>query len=319
MAPGMRGKAKDVQRAAAASLFRQATGTGVGRRTAAGAIKHVFTALPAAPAPVQPVLVIGCHRSGTTLLHDALACSSELASLGDEGPVLWEAFHDPSQHGWGSNALGRGDVTENERKWIYRVVQTVGGGLRFLEKTPTNSLRVPYLDELFPDAMFVFLRRRAADNVNALIEGWRARPRFVTYRLPEPLEGLGDRSGHEWSFALVPGWRELRRAPLEEVCARQYVECNEAVIRARAELDPARTIDVAYEDLVERPSEEIARVFGELGLVFTEEAASFAASIPSTPINALTPPKREKWREQNPAEIRRILPLVVGTERRLGY
>lgn len=315
----MGARAGQLRRAAAASLFRRATGTGVVRRTAAGGIKHILTTMPAVPAPIKPVLVVGCHRSGTTLLHDALAHSPELASLGDEAPVLWEAFHHPSRHGWSSNALGAENVTESERKWIYRVIQAVGGELRFLEKTPSNCLRVPYLNELFPDATFVFLRRRAADNVNALMEGWRARPRFVTYRVPERLEGLGDRSGHEWSFALIPGWRELRHAPLEEICARQYVACNEAILCGRAELGPGRSIDVAYENLVERPSEEIGRIFAELGLRFTDEAARFAAFVPGTPVNALTPPTREKWREQNPAEIRRILPLVAATERRLGY
>ncbi|MGH3114526.1 MAG: sulfotransferase family protein, partial [Gaiellaceae bacterium] len=280
---------------------------------------HAFTALPAAPAPVRPLLVIGCHRSGTTLLHDALACSPELASLGDEAPVLWEAFHHPSRHDWSSNALGAEDVSENERRWVYRVIQSVAGGLRFLEKTPSNCLRIPYLNELFPDATFVFLRRRAADNVNALMEGWRARPRFVTYRLPEPLEGLGERSGREWSFILVPGWRELRNARLEEICARQYVACNEAILRARTALDPTRAINVAYEDLVARPLHELRRIFAEVDLRFTDEVATFAASVSGTPVNALTPPKPDKWREQNPDEIRRILPLVADTERRLGY
>jgi hypothetical protein len=192
-------------------------------------------------------------------------------------------------------------------------------GRRFLEKTPRNCLRVPYLKELFPDATFIFLRRRAADTVNSLIEGWRARPRFVAYRLPEPLEGLGELSGHDWSFPLIPGWRELRRAPIEEICARQFIECNEAMVRGRAELDAERIIDVAYEDLVASPSEEIRRIYGELGLAFNAEAAAFAASLPHTPVASVTPPRREKWRDENPEEIRRILPLVAATERRLGY
>jgi hypothetical protein len=91
------------------------------------------------------------------------------------------------------------------------------------------------------------------------------------------------------------------------------------MIRARAELDAERTIDVAYEDLVARPSEEISRIFGELGLAYTAEAAAFAASVPGTPIASVTPPRREKWRDENPDEIQRILPLVAATERRLGY
>lgn len=91
------------------------------------------------------------------------------------------------------------------------------------------------------------------------------------------------------------------------------------MIRARGRLEPTRVIDITYEDLVARPSEEIRRVYRELGLSFSAEAAAFAESLPWTPINAVTVPKAEKWRGQNPGEILRILPLVSATERRLGY
>jgi hypothetical protein len=70
-------------------------------------------------------------------------------------------------------------------------------GRRFVDKTPENCLRIPYPLELFPDASFVFLRRRPADNVSSLMAGWRARPRFPTYRLPERLEGLGPLNGNQ--------------------------------------------------------------------------------------------------------------------------
>jgi hypothetical protein len=302
-----------------ASLFRRVADSAALRRAVGSVIRPLVAVTPSAKAPPPPVLVIGCPRAGTTLLYQALAFSPELASVRLEGHVLWEAFNHPSRHGWSSNALGAEDITETERKYVYRVLRVLGGRRRFLDKTPKNCLRIAYLNTLFPDATFVFLRRRAADNVNSLMQGWRARPRFLSYRLPQPLEGLGELNGFDWSFVLVPGWRELTHAPLEEVCARQYVECNEAIVRARGDLDPARTIDVAYEDLVARPSDEIGRVYAELGFPFTDEAAGFAAALPHTPINALTPPRPEKWRDENPAEVGRILPLVAETERRLGY
>jgi hypothetical protein len=289
------------------------------RRAVRGVIQPAVAAMPAAKPPPPPVLVIGCPRSGTSILHQALGLSPELASIHLEGHVIWEAFNHPSRHGWISNALAAEDVTDTERKYVYWIMRVLAGRRRFLDKTPKNCLRFPYLNALFPEAAFVFLRRRAADNVNSLMQGWRARPRYVSYELPEALEGLGDLSGHTWSFVLIAGWRELRHAPLEEVCARQYVECNEALLRARGELDPLRVVDVAYEDLVARPSEEVERVYGKLGLRFTDEAAAFATGLRHTPINALTPPRPGKWRGENPDEIRRILHLVRETERRLGY
>jgi hypothetical protein len=276
--------------------------------------------LPAFAAPKRPILLVGCPRSGTSILLRALVRSSELRSIQSEGHILWDAYHHPRDRGWDSDALGREDVLAREREYIYCAIRLFVRGRRFVDKTPENCLRLSYLDALFPDATFVFLRRRAADNVNSLIEGWRARPRFVTYRLPRPLEGLGPLSGDLWSFVLIPGWRELRSAPLEEICARQYVVCNEAALAARERLAPDRWFELAYEDLAASPIEELRGLYERLGLEFTSGAERFAAELPRRPgPTALTPPKQEKWREQNPAEVERILPTVAPVERRLGY
>src|SRR3970282_278928 len=136
-------------------------------------------------------------------------------------------------------------------------------------------------------------------NVNSWIEAWRARPRFVKYRLPEPLTRLGPLSGNLWSFVLVPGWRELRGALLEEICARQYVACNEAVLEARRAVAPSRWVDVTYEDLVRAPVEETGRIYECLGLDFTDEARHFAADLRGNLARTtLTEPEPDKWRAQ---------------------
>jgi hypothetical protein len=237
-----------------------------------------------------------------------------------EGHILWDEFHHPRDRGWDSDALRAEDVTEREREYVYCAVKLFVRRRRFLDKTPESCLRVPYLDALFPDATFVFLRRRAATTVNSLVEAWKARPRFVKYRLPETLTGLGPLSGNQWSFVLVPGWRELRDASLEEICARQYVACNDAVLRARDGIDEARWLDVAYEDLVRAPGEELRSLFEKLDLRFTGKAEAYAAGLAGNlSRTALSAPREEKWREQNADAVARVLPLVAETERRLGY
>jgi LPS sulfotransferase NodH len=270
--------------------------------------------------PKRPVLVIGCPRSGTTLLLQALLASGELRSIHGEGHILWDEFHHPRDRGWDSDALTAADVSSRERAYVYRAIRMFARGGRFVDKTPESCLRVPYLDALFPDATFVFLRRRAADNVSSLIEGWRARPRFVKYRLPEPLAGLGALSGDEWSFTLVPGWRALVDSPLETICARQYVASNEAVLEARVHTDEARWVDVTYEELVGNPVAELARVYQAVGLDLTARAARYAADLAeNVSATSLSRPRPDKWREHHAEEIERILPLVAATERRLGY
>jgi hypothetical protein len=251
------------------------------------------------------------------VLLQALLRSPELRSIQAEGHILWDPFHPKPRD---ADALGAGDVTERERAYVHRAIRLFVRDRRLVDKTPENCLRIPYLDALFPDATFVFLRRRAADNVNSLIEGWRARPRFVTHRLPVPLEALGLPDSHLWSFVLFPGWEGVVSAPLEEICARQYVACNEAVLAARERMDEARWLELAYEELVASPEAELRRLFEYLGLVFTPEAAAFAETLDRrVSATALTPPRAEKWREQNAEAVARILPLVAETERRLGY
>jgi hypothetical protein len=290
------------------------------RRSVPRVARPLSRVLPAVDAPSRPILVLGCPRSGTSLLLQSLLRSPEVRSVQSEGHILWDEFHHPRDAGWDSDALGAEDVTEREREYVYRAIRLFVRKRRFVDKTPENCLRVSYLTALFPDATFVFLRRRAADNVSSLVEAWKARPRFVKYRLPEPLAGLGELSGDRWSFVLVPEWRKLRNAPLEEICARQYIACNDAVLAARGNLDPSRWIDVRYEDLIRAPGAELRSLYASLGLRFTDEVERFAAGLEDDHAQTtLTAPSPDKWREQNPDAIARILPLVAETERRLGY
>lgn len=300
-------------------LWRLRRAVFLARRSPPRLARPASRVLRAAP-PERPILLIGCPRSGTTVLRTALLASGQARSVQAEGHILWNEFHPPRRRVATSDALAAEDVTDRERRFVHLAVRAHTRGRRFLDKTPENCLRIPYLDALLPGAQFVFLHRRAADNVSSLIEGWRARPRFVTHTLPEPLTGIAPLDGERWSFALIPGWRQLRDAPLEEICARQYVACNEAALDALAALPAERWTQVAYEALVRDPEAELARLHGFLGLDFDDAARAAARTLTASPApTALTPPRPDKWREQNPEAVERVLPLVAETERRLGY
>jgi hypothetical protein len=289
-------------------------------RRSAPRVTRPLSTFVAVGSPERPIFLIGCPRSGTSALLQAFLRSPELATVQLEGHILWDEFHPKKRRVQDSDALRAEDVSERERKYVNLAVRLFAHGRRFVDKTPENTLRIPYLHELFPGATFVFLRRRAADNVNSLIEGWRARPRFVTHRLPMPLEGIAPLDGRLWSFALIPGWRSLKQAPLEEICAQQYVVCNESVLETQAAMDSARWRDLEYEDFVASPVDELRRLFESLDVRWSEKVEQYARELDKRPsATAVTPPRPDKWREQNPDAIERILPLVGETERRLGY
>jgi len=289
------------------------------RRSAPRLARPASLVIRARP-PRRPIFLIGCPRSGTTALRAALVAGGEVASVQTEGHILWNEFHPPRRRSSTSDALGAQDVTERERRFVHLAVRAFVHGRRFLDKTPENCLRVAYLDALFDEAHFVFLHRRGADNINSLIEGWRARPRFVTHRLRDPLTGIAPLDGRRWSFVLIPGWRELRNAPLEVICARQYAVCNLAVLAARERIAPDRWSEVSYERLVEDPTGQLQRLHEELGLRFDDAARAAAARLTATPApTSLTPPRAGKWRTENRETVERVLPLVADVERRLRH
>jgi len=57
-----------------------------------------------------------------------------------------------------------------------------------------------------------------------------------------------------------------------------------------------------------------------LDVPFDRSVEEYAQALLSSPsFTTLTPPRADKWRELNRAEIERVLPLVAPVERRLGY
>ena len=189
--------------------------------------------------------------------------------------------------------------------------------IRLLEKTPENCLRLPFLLALFPDACVIYLTRDGRSNINSLIEGWKQPHLFPGYQVPEPLRIPGyDRD--RWAFALIAGWRDLVSNPLEEICAWQWVRCNEAVLAHRHQAQ-ARVpyLTIRYEDLISDPSLVLSRVAAFLEIDFEKNLGHFARHLPQ--INVVSTPDREKWRRENPKAVQRILPLIEPMMHTLGY
>lgn len=261
----------------------------------------------------RPVFVIGAPRSGTSLLYAILRSHPDLAHWPGEAHEVWEADYHPALRNWESNALDAADVTDENATFIRKQFFLVTGRKRRLvDKTPRNALRIAFINELFPDARFVYLKRDGRDNVNSLINAWKT-PRYRTYRLDHQIPGVDP---HWWKFVLYPGWRDDRRGPLEVVCAHQWIACNAAALRA----GPAdRWSEVRYEDLVSDPVRETNRLLDELELRRDERVDAAARRLGANPINVVTAPERGKWKRENPNEIEAIAEMIGPVMKEMGY
>jgi hypothetical protein len=301
------------------------------------------------------VILLGAPRSGTTVLFEALGRSSHLWSLAKESHEVLEGPFHPAKRGWTGNQLDADDLDDETAAALreefhrkthpgqlrrYREARRRGdtgawerlhynigrfsvlkrrraGEVTVLEKTPKNCLRLPFLDRLMPDARYVHLQRDGRATVSSLMDGWRKPEMYETYAVPERLRIPGY-DGTKWCFILPPEWRDLLDKPLEEVCARQWVACVNALEQhlpgPRGE---GRVHDVKYEDLVEDPQAAIRGILEFLGLPW--EDALLPESGQLDVVNAVTPPEPDKWRRRNGEAVDRILPIIAEAQGRLGY
>ena len=305
------------------SLIRDPLGSKVGfvrrevrQRTLMAAGRTITAIAGSDQSPERPVFVLGCPRSGTTLLFELLRHHEALRSLAEEGHVLWNAYQHPRFKGWSSDRATASDIHPGEQRYIYSAIRRIAGAHRFLDKTPKNVLRIPYLASLFPNGVFVLLHRDGRWTVSSLIEGWTAR-RGLSYRLPDPLD-LAEYHGRFWSYVLPPGWRGWRSSSIAEVAAVQYVQSNEVAVADIQYLSSDSVIQIAYEALIARPEYESRQLLDRLELPQSEAVLSFAANLGARLAGSISPPRPEKWRDRID-QIDRVRPLLAPTMARLGY
>jgi len=276
------------------------------------------------PAVPDPVFVVGCSRSGTTVTYETLAAAPEFLSFGWEIPQFWNGLHGPLTNGWHSEAAGAEHAKPAHRDAALRYFyQRLGAGW-VLDKTCINVMRVPYLYALFPQAKFVFIQRDGRDNISSMMDGWRMGRTDGRFELtqffgpfPEPV-AINGGEFKEWSFFLAPGWQQYSRASLEEVCAFQWISANRMALDARWAIPEAQWIHLRYEDIFERPVEMFRDTFDRLGVPFTPELQARCTNLQPTSV-VKGRPKRQKWKDGNPEAILRVLPRITPMMLELGY
>jgi hypothetical protein len=269
-----------------------------------------------APPPHRPIFILGCPRSGTTILFRLLQRHDSLRTPHGEGHILWNKYQHPRLRGWTSDRLTEQDIQPQEPEFLYTAIHRIAGEERFLDKTPRNCLRVPYLSRVFPDATFVLLKRNGPATVSSLIEGWTVR-HGVSYRLPVELN-LDEYRGNLWCYMLPPQWRDLTQTSIREIAANQYVSSYEIALDDLASSPAGNVISISYEELVARPVEAISSLLASLELPASAEVTSMAKHLSSHRVQSNSPPRSDKWRERID-DIRQVMPLIGPTMERLGY
>ncbi|MDP2253863.1 MAG: sulfotransferase, partial [Thiobacillus sp.] len=213
-----------------------------------------------------------------------------------------------------------GDASPADRDTVSRYFYSWTGQHRWVDKNNQNGLCVPYLRALFPDAVFVFIKRSPGDNLNSLIEGWRKPDEFATWSNDLPATvAVENGTLTQWCFFLADGWREYVNAPAEDVAAFQYAAINQAILDARASVPAGQWVDVFYEDFLRDPVTTFRQVFEGCGLAFDARLQAHCADVLDIPYNAFSEIRLDKWKDgRNREKIERVLPQVADVAARMG-
>lgn len=120
----------------------------------------------------RPIIILGAARSGTTLLAEHLLGEHPEVVYWGEPSFVWR-YKNASQQ---TDVLSADEATPEIKSYIRTQFENrlrEGDGSRFMEKTPANCLRMPFVLEVLPDARVVHLIRDGRDVALSASREWQ--------------------------------------------------------------------------------------------------------------------------------------------------
>lgn len=262
-----------------------------------------------------PVFVIGCYRSGTTLLrylldaHDHLTCPPESKFIGAldsflQYPQVREAF--------GYLGFSEQDVCARLGAFAGNLFSDYAarqGKRRWVDKTPNYYRCIPLIDRMFGGkVLYIVIVRHPLDCISSLRKWFHA-----------------DRQNTEDDPVVVEAFRTCgsSRAAWGKFWRSVY-----ETIETSARQNPHRFHLLRYEDLVTNPNETFARALNFIGEPFSEVVIQRAFEVEhqrgfqdshirrtrSVHSNSV-----DRWKEWPPWEIQTTWKAVEPVAKKYGY
>lgn len=245
----------------------------------------------------RPVIVLGAPRAGTSVLGRLLEAHPKLVHV-KEPRLVWRYGNDGLSDLLPPEAA-RPEVVAYIRKYFEGLLGDTPGA-RIIEKTPSNSLRVPFIEKVFPNAQYVHVMRDGYEAALSIHWHWHnltvgvgqgrrgSQKSILRQRLEEAHPSQLPHYLGEFFMRLLPNGKGkprtlwgprlpgLRRMTNEmdlfEVAAWQWRMCVERACMDGRPLGPERYLEFYLDDLNE---DRLESIFEFLDLDYAPEARAF--------------------------------------------
>lgn len=235
----------------------------------------------------RPVFLVGCGRSGTTILGQTLGHHPSVTYL-EEPRDIWEQAY-PETDIWSAEATTRNgrlfldgnDCTETKNEQLRllfadEVART--GRPRLLEKLPENCFRMGLIKRIYPDALFLHIVRDGIDVADSIARACRdskaAGPDWPDWY------GVND---YKWDQLVAYAQRFTLSRGLPVLCASDFdrglLEWRLSISAAKgffATLPESDYLEVRYERLVRDAVAVLRDIEVFLGVAPSEQIRAFA-------------------------------------------
>lgn len=231
----------------------------------------------------KPVVLLGVPRSGTTLLGKIISQQNEV-SYWVEPKYIWK-YPKPNLN---EDIISINEIKESHIKYINKRFSNYSRAKKkkiFLEKTPSNCLRIPMVRKTLPNSKVIVLVRRSPDVIISLINKWSSNYdnsallrrfnineypliqlpvyiiAFIKILLRKYVYQFGS-IDQPWGPMTAELLDKVGKVPIEEVCAQQYILCMLGILDNLKDTD----LLVDYKRLIISPESELKRVAVHIGL-----------------------------------------------------
>jgi len=298
---------------------------------------------------LRNAFIVGSPRSGTTLLGDILDLHPQIGRWYEPYFVLDRYFRNSP-----NDCRTASDVTDEIKRYIvsaFDYYRRKRGCDICVDKSPRNSLKIPFLREIFPDARFIHLLRDGRDTTLSINREWQKREEILRSRkhvlqamrtiknflVRQPLlvhkvaalhfevESFSSTfRGHSllhrlrWNGRIgwgprFAGWQAIiDQVSTLEFNALQWVKCVEAVLAESQHIEKDQFLEIRYEDFLQQPREMLESVLDFLKVPFPEDFMSRLPTLKRTNYG--------KWKQDfSDEEKSRIGPILNPLLVQLGY